>query len=142
MMWVYLASDFTAMDDSFLFREKVPDKLYLHFKQIRFNADLKLVGGYTKFSKDGLNKINDEDTYKCAVAERDVLKVLEGDCETAVGAHATIHKNKITLEAELFSLDGKLRFYEKKTSTLNKFKQLGIEVGQSLKTKSNNSYKR
>ena len=89
-----------------------------------------------------LKKINHSETYKKAHAERNVLKVLEGDCETAVGAHATIHENKITLEAELFSLDGKLRFYEKKTSTLNKFKQLGIEVGQSLKTKSNNSYKR
>ena len=89
-----------------------------------------------------LKKINHIETYKKAHAERNILKVLEGDCETAVGAHATIDKNKITLEAELFSLDGKLRFYEKKTSTLNKFKQLGIEVGQSLKTKSNNSYKR
>ena len=89
-----------------------------------------------------LKKINHSETYKRAHAERNILKVLEGDCETAVGAHATIDKNKITLEAELFSLDGKLRFYEKKTSTLDKFKQLGIEVGQSLKTKSNNSYKR
>ena len=89
-----------------------------------------------------LKKINHIETYKKAHAERNVLKVLEGDCETAVGAHATIVKNKITLEAELFSLDGKLRFYEKKTSALNKYKELGIEVGQSLKTKSNNSYKR
>ncbi len=89
-----------------------------------------------------LKKINHNETYKRAHAERNILKVLEGDCETAVGAHATIDKDKIILEAELFSLDGTVRFYEKKTSTLNKFKQLGIEVGQSLKTKSNNSYKK
>ncbi len=89
-----------------------------------------------------LKKINHSETYKRAHAERNILKVLEGDCETAVGAHATIEKDKIILEAELFSLDGTVRFYEKKTSTLDKFKQLGIEVGKSLKTKSNNSYKR
>ena len=89
-----------------------------------------------------LKKINHSETYKRAHAERNILKVLEGDCETAVGAHATIDKDKIILEAELFSLDGTVRFYEKKTSTLEKFKQLGIEVGKSLKTKSNNSYKR
>ena len=89
-----------------------------------------------------LKKINHIETYKKAHAERNILKVLEGDCETAVGAHATIDKDKIILEAELFSLDGTVRFYEKKTSTLDKFKQLGIEVGKSLKTKSNNSYKR
>ena len=67
---------------------------------------------------------------------------MEGDCETAVGAHATVVKDNITLEAELFSLDGTVIFYEKKTSKLDEFKQLGIEVGQSLKTKSKNSYKR
>ena len=89
-----------------------------------------------------LKKINHSETYKRAHAERNILKVLEGDCETAVGAHATIDKDKIILEAELFSLDGTVRFYEKKTSTLDKFKQLGIEVGKSLKIKSNNSYKR
>ena len=89
-----------------------------------------------------LKKINHSETYKRAHAERNILKVLEGDCETAVGAHATIDKDKIILEAELFSLDGTVRFYEKKTSTLDKFKQLGIEVGKSLKTKSKNSYKR
>ncbi len=89
-----------------------------------------------------LKKINHSETYKRAHAERNILKVLEGDCETAVGAHAIIDKDKIILEAELFSLDGTVRFYEKKTSTLDKFKQLGIEVGKSLKTKSNNSYKR
>ena len=52
-----------------------------------------------------LDKINDQDTYLRAHAERNVLKVLEGDCETAVGAHATIKGDEIILEAELFSLD-------------------------------------
>ena len=57
-----------------------------------------------------LKKINDIKTHQRATAERNVLKVLEGDCETAVGAHAIIEENKITLEAELFSLDGTERF--------------------------------
>jgi hydroxymethylbilane synthase len=33
-----------------------------------------------------LDKINDQETFQRAHAERNVLKVLEGDCETAVGA--------------------------------------------------------
>ena len=37
-----------------------------------------------------LDKINDRETYIRAHAERNVLKVLEGDCETAIGAHAVI----------------------------------------------------
>ena len=89
-----------------------------------------------------LKKTNHNETYQKANAERNVLKVLEGDCETAVGAHAIVEGNKIILEAELFSLDGKQRFYEKKSSEIENAKELGKEVGQMLKTKSNNSYKK
>jgi hydroxymethylbilane synthase len=89
-----------------------------------------------------LDKVNDNETFKRAHAERNVLKVLEGDCETAVGAHAIIEGEKITLEAELFSLNGEQRFYEKKSSKIENAKELGIDVGQILKIKSNNSYKK
>jgi hydroxymethylbilane synthase len=89
-----------------------------------------------------LKKTNHHETNQRANAERNVLKVLEGDCETAVGAHARIQGNKITLEAELFSLDGKQRFYEKKSNEIEKAGELGKEVGQILKTKSKNTYKK
>ena len=89
-----------------------------------------------------LDTINDQKTSLRAYAERNVLKVLEGDCETAVGVHAVIDGDEIILEAELFSLDGTQRFYEKKSSKIENAKLLGKEVGQILKTKSNNSYKK
>jgi len=89
-----------------------------------------------------LKKINHDETYKRAHAERNVLKVLEGDCETAIGVHSTISGENISLEAELFSLDGSKRFYEKKIVKIEKFKEIGKEIGQILKIKSNNSYKR
>ena len=89
-----------------------------------------------------LDSINDKETSLRAHAERNVLKVLEGDCETAIGAHAIIEEDQIILQAELFSLDGKRRFFEKKSSKIDKAKELGKELGNILKTKSNNSYKR
>ena len=89
-----------------------------------------------------LDKVNDQETFRRALAERNVLKTLEGDCETAVGAHAVVEDDKITLEAELFSLDGSKRFYEKKSSKIENAEELGRDVGQLLKTKSNNSYKK
>ena len=89
-----------------------------------------------------LKKINHEETYKRAHAERDILKVLEGDCETAIGAHSIIDGRNIIVEAELFSLDGSKRFYEKKIEKIEKFNSIGKEIGKILKTKSNNSYKR
>ena len=89
-----------------------------------------------------LKKINHNETFMRAHVERNILKVLEGDCETAIGAHSIIEGDKITVEAELFSLDGSRRYYEKKTGKTEDFSQIGREVGQILKTKSNNSYKR
>ena len=89
-----------------------------------------------------LKKINHTETYQRANAERNVLKVLEGDCETAVGVHAVVERNRIILEAELFSINGMQRFYEKKSSEIENARELGKEVGKILKIKSNNSYKR
>ena len=89
-----------------------------------------------------LKKINHNETYKRAHAERNILKVLEGDCETAIGAHSIIEGDNIVVEAELFSLDGSKRFYEKKIQKIDKFREVGIEIGRNLKNKSNNSYKK
>ena len=75
-------------------------------------------------------------------AERNVLKVLEGDCETAVGAISNIKNNQIILEAELFSLDGKQRFYHKASKEIKYATLLGLEVGEILKKESKYSYKR
>ena len=83
-----------------------------------------------------LKKVNHDETYKKAHAERNILKILEGDCQTAIGGISIIQGNEITLEAELFSLDGTQRFYEKKTSKIENYKELGEEIGKILKKKS------
>ena len=44
-----------------------------------------------------LKKTNHKETYQRASAERNVLKILEGDCETAVGAHAVVYGSEIVL---------------------------------------------
>ena len=89
-----------------------------------------------------LKRINHIQTQNCVTAERNVLKILEGDCETAVGVFADIDKDKINLEAELFSLDGRERFYLKSSKEISRAKELGIEAGNKLKKDSNNCYKK
>ena len=93
-------------------------------------------------TQDILKNINHINTKSCVEAERNILKVLEGDCETAIGAHAQITDGKILVEAELFSLDGKKRFYLKSSKEVNSAGLLGKEVGKILKEKSENSYKK
>ena len=91
---------------------------------------------------DYLKKVNHQNTHNCIKAERNVLKILQGDCETAVGVFASINGNKISLEAELFSFDGKKRFHLKSSGEVDKAYELGIEMGKTLKKVSNNSYKK
>ena len=89
-----------------------------------------------------LNQITHKPTHYCVLAERNILKILEGDCETAVGAIANLDGENINLEAELFSIDGKQRFYHRASRNINSAAELGRGVGEILKKESNNSYKR
>ena len=89
-----------------------------------------------------LEKINHEETSIGVKAEREVLKVLEGDCETAVGAVSKIQNNKITIKGELFSLDGNKRYYHEVNCDLKDAYLGGNEVGQKLKEKSKGDYKK
>tara|TARA_B100000745_G_scaffold226002_1_gene151191 strand:- start:4 stop:927 length:924 start_codon:yes stop_codon:yes gene_type:complete len=89
-----------------------------------------------------LDKVNHQPTHYCVLAERNVLNILEGDCETPIGVFANIDEDKINLETELFSLDGKERFYLKSSKDLKLAAKLGKEVGEILKKQSKNSYKK
>ncbi|MDA7781832.1 hydroxymethylbilane synthase [Candidatus Pelagibacter sp.] len=89
-----------------------------------------------------LKQVDHQSTHSSIKAERNVLKVLEGDCETAVGAFAKIEGNKINLEVELFSLDGSKRFHLKLSESIDKAEELGIEMGKTLKKMSNNCYRK
>ena len=89
-----------------------------------------------------LENLNHDETKKCVNTERNILKILEGDCDTAIGAYAKIESEKIYVEAELFSLDGSKRFYVKSSKELKYANELGKEVGIILKNKSKDSYKK
>ena len=52
-----------------------------------------------------LDKVNHKLTNICVVAERQFLKVLEGDCETAVGAIANLQNENINLEDSVKSFE-------------------------------------
>ena len=88
-----------------------------------------------------LENINDKDTRTVANAEREVLKVLEGDCDTAVGVFAKSNGEKVDLLSELFSVDGKHRYFIKKSVKKDNIKSTSRMVGEELKLQSKGSYK-
>jgi len=89
-----------------------------------------------------LEKINDNQSRVIANAERNVLKILEGDCDTAVGVYAKITKDIVNIKAELFSVDGKQRFYVDESENEKMINDLSIKIGEKLKSESKGLYKR
>ena len=90
---------------------------------------------------DLLEKINDVDSRIVANAEREVLKVLEGDCDTAVGVFAKITGENVDLVTELFSVDGKMRYFIRETVKKDKIETACRIIGEKLKLQSKGSYK-
>ena len=89
-----------------------------------------------------LEKINDDQSRIIANAERKILKILEGDCDTAVGVFAKIDKDFVNIKAELFSVDGKQRFFVDESEDKKMIEDLSIKIGEKLKSESKGSYKR
>ena len=89
-----------------------------------------------------LEKINDDQSRIIANAERKILKILEGDCDTAVGVFANIDKDLVNIKAELFSVDGKQRFFVEESENKTMVKDLSIKIGEKLKSESKGSYKK
>ena len=94
------------------------------------------------FIKILLNKINHKQTYFSVQSERSVLKVLDGDCETAIGVYSSIKNDIIELKAELFSIDGNERYYVESSKNISQANELGLEVGENLKRQSKGNYKK
>ena len=88
-----------------------------------------------------LEKVNDKNTEIRAKTERKVLKILKGDCSTAVGIYSFIKKKKLILKAELFSVDGKYRYFYEHSNKVGKSLEIGSIVGNYLKKISQGKYK-
>ena len=88
-----------------------------------------------------LDKVNDKISSISAQAERKVLKILEGDCDTAVGIFSNINKEDFEIRGELFSLDGNQRFFKIIKDKISNFLKASIELGEYLKKESKDSYK-
>ena len=92
--------------------------------------------------KNLLEKINNNESRILANTEREVLKILEGDCDTAIGVFAKIENEKIYLKTELFSVDGSQRYFMNESDEKKSYLSLGKNTGEKLKLKSKGSYKR
>jgi len=83
-------------------------------------------------AKSFLKNINDVETELCAKAERKMLQVIGGDCETAIGGLAVIENNNLKLKAQLFSDSGSKSFEHELTGRDTDAINIGKVVGEKL----------
>jgi hydroxymethylbilane synthase len=57
-------------------------------------------------TRELLSAINHQDTFNCVMAERYVLEALVAGCQSPVAAHASLVGGLMTLQAEIYSVDG------------------------------------
>jgi hydroxymethylbilane synthase len=92
--------------------------------------------------KNFLKKINDSETELCARAERKMLQVIGGDCETAVGGLAIIENNNLKLKAQLFSDSGSDSFEYELTGRDIEAINIGKAVGEKLLSLAGTEFKK
>ncbi len=91
---------------------------------------------------DLLSKVNDEVSSISAISERKVLSILEGDCYTAVGVFSKINNDNFEITGELFSIDGKKRYFKTIKDIASNFLNASSELGSYLKSEAKNTYKK
>ena len=89
-----------------------------------------------------INNINDFETSLCAKAEKKMLHVIGGDCETAIGGLAQINNNNLKLKAQLFSDDGTQSFEYELTGSHVDADYIGKRVGEKLLSLAGEKFKK
>jgi hydroxymethylbilane synthase len=79
-----------------------------------------------------LQSIHDEPTYKAVLAERALLKTLEGGCQVPIGAYAVVKPNGIYLDALVGSVDGTYSFRKKIRGSKKDPEKLGRTLAKDL----------
>jgi hydroxymethylbilane synthase len=82
-----------------------------------------------------LAPLNDAATFTCVEAERAFLRILDGSCRTPIAGLATLDGDRLTMEGEVLSLDGKIRHHHTITGAATEGASLGMTLGTELRAR-------
>jgi len=85
-----------------------------------------------KIVNEIVQSIHHKDTYIAVLAERALLRTLEGGCQVPIGAFAEVKSTGLYLDALVGSLDGALTFRKKVRGSKTYPEKLGIQVAKDL----------
>jgi hydroxymethylbilane synthase len=79
-----------------------------------------------------LGKLDDLESRNAVIAERSLLRTLQGGCQVPLGAWARMEREDLVLEACVVSVDGTEYFRERASAEPEQAAELGKEVGKRL----------
>jgi len=85
-----------------------------------------------KVVEDIVKSLHHKDTYSAVIAERSLLKVLEGGCQVPIGAFAQVKSSGLYLDAIVGSLDGTITYRKKLRGSKSDPEKLGKTLAQDL----------
>ncbi len=90
------------------------------------------INAKNKFAEEIVQAIHDENSYYAALAERALLKTLEGGCQVPIGAFAEVRSNGLYLEGFVGSLDGTETYRAKIRGKKKDAELLGKSLAKAL----------
>ncbi len=85
-----------------------------------------------KIAQEILYPLHDENTNIAVMAERALLRTLEGGCQVPIGAHAELKSTGLYLEAYVGSIDGSISFRGKLRGSKSDPEAVGIKLAKNL----------
>lgn len=85
-----------------------------------------------KFAEEMVKVLHHENTYAAAVAERSMLKKLEGGCQVPIGALAEVRKNGLYLTGLVASLEGDITLKKTLRGSKKNAEKLGKQLASDL----------
>ena len=85
-----------------------------------------------KVVEDILQSLHHEDTYNAVLAERSLLRALEGGCQVPIGAFAVVKSSGLYLDAVVGSLDGSITYRKKLRGSKREPERLGKNLAKDL----------
>ncbi len=79
-----------------------------------------------------MQSVHHENTFLAILAERALLRKLEGGCQVPIGAFAEVKPNGLFLDAMVGSLDGTITFRKKIRGSKSAPQKIGINLANDL----------
>ena len=79
-----------------------------------------------------IRSLNHTNTHNCLLAERAVVRRLDGGCQVPIAAYATIKDGQLSIEARVASVDGKIMIKATDTGAAGDADSIGTRAGERL----------